>query len=431
MLKRSVVRKIASSLFAIMSISLLSLLWTAPAEAQALHAILLRSQPAEESTLTTPPQSICLWFSESAQPVGDTISVLAPDGSHTRTGPLHVRGTQFCVPISLHTKGSYLVSWQVISLDTDPTSGSFIFNLQHSGGLWATTTTSGTSLQGLILQVLARLLHFLGYALSFGILSFRWFVLQPLSLILPGRMQRRQERLIQIGIATLLLAEPMALVAQVASLGAGDTGNLIGAILASSFGRVLAQRLGIALLLWVILGMIREQKKDYQESRVFKISILGLGLLLALVDGEASHAVTKEPVWLGLLANMVHIAAMGLWIGGLLALLALWKEKALTDRRTEIALRFGQLATIAVSELIISGLLMAWLRLNQPLNLITTLYGRVLLAKICLLPLLLLLAWIGRRARQEQQASWWQIEGSGLLALLVLAGLLVSLPPPL
>jgi copper transport protein len=177
--------------------------------------------------------------------------------------------------------------------------------------------------------------------------------------------------------------------------------------------------------------MIKGDGSEQEEPLSARIVILGLGLLLALVDGEASHAVSKEPIWLGLLANMVHIASMGLWVGGLIALMFLWRVKSIEERRGEIALRFGQLATIAVTELIISGLLMAWLRLNQPLNLVTTVYGRVLLAKICLLPLVLLLAWIGRRMGQKEQAVWWQLEGLGLLGLLVAAGLLVALPPPL
>ncbi|HTK10136.1 MAG TPA: copper resistance protein CopC [Ktedonobacteraceae bacterium] len=419
--------RIVRVVFVVVGVMGLSWVGTVPVEAGARHAIVLRSQPAEGSTQATGPQNICLWFSESAQPVGESISVLAPDGKSVETGKLHVRGAQFCVPISLHASGSYLVSWQVISLDTDPASGSFLFNLRHSGGQWATTTSSGTSPQGVVLQVLARLLHFLGYALSFGVLAFGWFVIQPLGVTIAEHIRHRQERLVMIGIGVLLVAEPLALLAQTVSLGKGDVGNIIGAILASSFGRVLAQRLGVALLLWIILGMVRESK----ETRASRIGILGLGLLLAFVDGEASHAVSKEPVWLGLLANMVHVAAMGLWVGGMIGLLALWGEKEPGERRAEIVVRFGQLATIAVSELVISGLLMAWLRLNQPLNLFTSVYGRVLLGKICLLPLVLLLAWVGRRVKWREQVIWWRIEGLGLLGLLVLAGLLVALPPPL
>jgi copper transport protein len=426
------IQRIVRMFFVLTGVLCLNFLWVPEASAQALHAILLRSQPAQGDLLSASPKSICLWFSESAQAIGNSIDILGPDGKHVHTGTLQIRGVQFCVPLSLHIAGSYLVSWQVISLDTDPSSGSFTFNLHHSGGVWTTTTSSGTSPQGLALQVLARLLHFLGYALCFGILAFRWFVLKPLQLNRESEIQRRLERLILLGIGILILAEPLALLAQVASLVTADIGSLLGAILASSFGRVLAQRLGIALLVWVIMGMVNGSDSKQEEPRSARIVILGLGLLLALVDGEASHAVSKEPIWLGLLANMVHIASMGLWVGGLIALLFLWRVKSIQERRREIALRFGQLATIAVCELIISGLLMAWLRLNQPINLVATVYGRVLLAKICLLPLVLLLAWIGRHKNEEEQAAWWwRWEGLGLLGLLVAAGLLVALPPPL
>jgi copper transport protein len=277
---------------------------------------------------------------------------------------------------------------------------------------------------GLCLQVAARLLHMLGYALSFGPFAFCWLVLSFLSSMDKERIAYRLERLVVPGILALVLAEGLALLAQAASMSPGALLNvsLLGDIMATSFGRVLAQRLGAALLLWILVGTIH-----YNAQRA-QVAIVGLGLVLAGIDGEASHALNGNPIWLSLLANAVHIAAMGVWVGGLITLLAIWRLPEMAGWRSLLLLRFGQIATVAVTELILSGVILAGMNLAQPLDLLTTAYGRVLLCKVIVVLMVLLLAFVGRRGPPALQHAWWVREMVGLLGLLLLAALLVSLP---
>src|SRR5207249_1358435 len=75
---------------------------------------------------------------------------------------------------------------------------------------------------GLALQVVARWLHFAGYALGFGTLAFGLVVLRPLGISERGSAERRMRWLVSGGIALLLVAAAVTLVAQVVSLGAGS-----------------------------------------------------------------------------------------------------------------------------------------------------------------------------------------------------------------
>jgi putative copper export protein len=73
---------------------------------------------------------------------------------------------------------------------------------------------------------------------------------------------------------------------------------------------------------------------------------------------------------------------------------------------------------------------MACQRLTQPGDLLTTAYGRTLLAKVAAVCGALVLARLGMHAQPARRLWWWRWELAALLAVLVLAGVLVSLAPP-
>ena len=224
----------------------------------------------------------------------------------------------------------------------------------------------------------------------------------------------------------LLLAEGVGLVAQPVSLGSHSPFDLtfLGAILGTSFGRALALRLGAALTLWILAGIAQ------QGHRQAVTASLVLGGILALIDSTASHAISSPVIWLALLVTTLHIAAMGTWLGGLIALLALWRLPAAKADRRDLVARFSPLAIASVAELALTGFVLAGLHLLTPADLFTTSYGRILAIKAFALLLPLLFAFLSRQKRQFFQGRWWRLELLSLLGILTLAALLVSLPPP-
>ena len=315
-----------------------------PHPAQA-HAAVVGLNPNAGAILTAAPQELRIDFSEPVTPFGRGIDVYAPDGRRV-SGTAKAQGTALFGPLGDYQhlpEGTYLVEWRVVAQDTHPSRGAYTFSVGHPGAVPAGLQQAGdlgsVAPLGLLLQALSRWLHFIGFALAFGTVAFQLFVLRLPETPLPLR------RLAYAGIAFLLVAEPVALVAQAASLGTIDSPSLAD-VLGSAFGRVLALRVGAALLLWGILGAIRETRGRGAWA------VLVLGAALALVDGLAGHTIRGLPEGFAYALTAVHEASMGVWIGGFAALLAVLAGAS--DRRALVA-RFGRLAVVSVGVLIVSG----------------------------------------------------------------------------
>jgi copper transport protein len=293
--------------------------------------------------------------------------------------------------------GTYVVIWQALAADTHPSRGAFSFVVGQpnanpysqalSGGEIGTSTPLGFAL-----QALARWMHFLGLALTFGTIAYQ----------AATRRERRLRRLIVAGLVLLIAAEPVALLAQLASLSFdGDTAI---AVLASGFGRLLGLRLGIAFLVWALIAL---------ES---PWPVLGLGAVMALVDGASAHAVAGLP-GAGLLLDAVHVAAMAVWVGGLIAFLFA------PDRR------FRPYAIAGLAVAIVSGLVLALAHLGSPAALVTTGYGWALVVKAAVVAAALVIGWLLRRSASPPPRAGEGRVGAAAL-ILALAAILISLPPP-
>ncbi len=377
------------------------------------------------------PAEVKLKFSEPVYPIRHGLTVTGPSGQSVEQGSILTSRTELSIAINAAEAGTYRVNWLAVSEDTHPLRGSFAFSVRTTSPPSGSMLTSGDSSQiGLILQILGRLAHFTGYAIGFGALFFKWIALDSLSFtsnkdrLTPDELEKTIMRLAGWGVRLLLLAEPVSLLGQTASLKLEQIfdSDVIADMLSSSFGRVMAQRAGAAILLWVLLG-------NSGQGAVWKWGVTSLYMGLALVDGQASHAVIAEPVWAGLTANTLHLAAMGLWVGGLAALLAVWQNPVLINKKMLVIRRFGQLAALALFWLAVSGSIMAWLQLSRPAALFDTTYGLILLLKLGTLVVVLSLAVVGARSLATRQARWWQYELCVMVVVLSLAGLLVSIAP--
>jgi copper transport protein len=361
------------------------------------HAQLLGSNPTPGAVLESAPASVELYFSEPVTPAGRGITVYGPEGRPVQSGPAHVAGSRLAVPVAAGSQGTYAVIWTVIAADTHPSRGMLTFSVGHESPVRAPGLGGGdvglVSPVGFVLQALGRFLHFTGFALGFGVATYALFVARD----------PRPLRLAGAGVAMLLVAEPLALLAQTSSLDPAQTfdGDALTAALASPFGRVLGLRVAAALLLWAVLGALR-------QAPWLRWGIPGIALVLAVVDATAAHSTPSLPQPLGWALNAVHVSAMGLWLGGLAAF------------ATAPADGFRRVAAWSAGLLIASGAALALLHFANPLQLVTTAYGVSLLVKLPLVAAALLLAWRARRR--------WEV--AALLAVIAAASVLVSLPPP-
>jgi copper transport protein len=346
--------------------------------------------------LDTLPATVDLVFTEPVTPAGRGINVYGPDGRLASNGPARARGEGLSVGVSGSLAGTYAVVWTVVASDTHPSRGEFTFSVGHTSPARAPGFGSGdvglVSPVGLVLQSLGRWLHFAGFALGVGAATYALFVARD----------PRPLRLAGFGVALLLIAEPLALFAQTASLDPSQTfdGDALTGALASPFGRVLGLRLGGALLLWAVLGAL-------QQAAWLRWAVPGLGVALALVDASAAHATPALPPPLGLVLNALHVAAMGMWLGGVAAFVI------------APSVGFGRLAGWSLGLLVASGVALALLHFSSPLELLTTPYGAALAIKLPLVAIGLFFAWRARRR--------WEL--ATLLVVIAAASVVVSLPP--
>jgi copper transport protein len=310
---------------------------------------------------------------------------------------------------------------RVISDTLQPASSMFVCRVDGAGAR-ADGSGAGTrsvTPAGLLLLVLARWLHFVGYALGFGTITFGLWATAALG-DQPASLQRLW-RLVNAGTVLLLCAEPLALLAQTIGVrGALFDLAVAGDVLASGFGLVWAQRIGVALLLWVLVGVA----KDGTARALWAVPALGLAL--AVVDGAAGAAGAALAT-LTIAAATLHEAAMGALVGSVALLLALWNGLGRYQRATLLA-RFSQLSGTAIGVLVITGLVMAATHIAQPAELFATFYGATLVVKLLVALIAIALATFGRRMYRE---IWrWRAALAALIVVLGVAGLLVSLPSP-
>jgi putative copper resistance protein D len=129
--------------------------------------------------------------------------------------------------------------------------------------------------------------------------------------------------------------------------------------------------------------------------------VTGLGALLPLLlTGHTGHGDLQVVAMLGL---ATHVTAASVWLGGLLAMGVYLRSAEVLA----VALpRYSRVALGCFTLVALSGVVMGWVALTQPSDVVTTPYGRLLLAKAAVLGVLGLLGHWHRRRTLPAVAAW-------------------------
>ncbi|MFD8307195.1 copper resistance protein CopC [Streptomyces sp. NPDC059690] len=132
----------------------------------------------------------------------------------------------------------------------------------------------------------------------------------------------------------------------------------------------------------------------HRPNAALPAALTVVAVAFALTWAAAEHASAGIQVPLAMASSVLHLLAMAVWLGGLTALLVLL-------HRTELApaavARFSRLAPACVSVLVVTGVYQSWRGLGSLNALTGTTYGRLLLAKLAAVVLLLALAFLSRQ----------------------------------
>ena len=107
------------------------LLGAAPAWA---HSQLEGSNPANGTSVATPPSSVSLTFNEDVQPGFTVMTLIGPDGKDYHTGDVTETDQTVRVgALPLGPAGQYQIGYRVVSADGHPVSGKTTFTLTAAG----------------------------------------------------------------------------------------------------------------------------------------------------------------------------------------------------------------------------------------------------------------------------------------------------------
>jgi copper transport protein len=354
---------------------LLLLIALALPQQAAAHAMLLASEPADGDILAAPPGRIVLGFNEPVVPVAvrivdaDGATILGPGGARA-TGAAEI---SIDIPAPLPA-GRYVVAYRVVSADTHPVAGSFVFAVgleaadaalpeAETGDLARDLFWSG-------LSAAIRSLRDLALAVGCGGLGF-------LALFAPPDSTRLRCRLAIVALFAALAT----------AAGVGIAGARVA--LAPDLWDIAVWQLGFAtsagttayaILIGIAVTLL--------PARI--APLLGL---LAIATGTAltGHAATGEPRWLVTTAQTLHSLAALAWIGAFVPLFhgtARWPRSELAS----IGRKFSPVGIVCVVLILAAGTVLAATRLTEPADLFATDYGIVIAIKAGLFVVLLTLA---------------------------------------
>jgi len=361
------------------------------------HAALVGSAPAPGSVIGTSPIEITITFSEHITPVPGRVQVLAPDGKRISGTPV-VSGSVLRIPVRKADRplGTYLVSYRVISADSHPVGGGLTFSVGAPSTQPALRDT-GTRRSVTLGVPTVRYLGYAGLVLAIGPALFL-ALLWPRSVPRTGAIRLARGGLALIGAATLgqlWLQAPNASGAAAWDVSATELGQVV----TSGFGVTLAARLALLAVVAAALGPALSGRAA--RARALTLVVLALGGLTTWP--LTGHALASPLAAAIVAADVVHLAAMAVWLGGLVTLTAFLLRRAAPRVLGVILPAWSRWAAIAVVWLIGGGTVQAVVQVGSIGAVWHTEYGRLVLAKVAILAVTLGVAGYARRLVRRAQ----------------------------
>ena len=401
-----------------------TLLCSAPQRTGA-HSGLRFSSPLDGATLGDPPSHVQLTFVEAPEPSLSTIRVVDTSGTaYHADRPEVVADDPLSLLVRLRplAKGVYIVHWRAVSaVDGHASSGAFAFGVlvDPSGAGVALETATTTP----PIEVVARTALLGGLMLLLGAAA--------ASLAQFG--SSRAVTVAAVGWLISIIGLILLAIAQVRVSGVGGS-ELAG----TAIGRALLWRLAALAIAGVAMA-IAAYGRRIASPRTERMAMGGLALAtlaVIVVHSAAGHAAAgRWPPFPTIAIHVAHIAAAGVWLGGLVVLIAGLKG-APSETTTMMIRRFSAIALVGLILVTGSGVARSFQEVSEWRDLVATAYGGFVVAKVALLIVIAVLGALNRW-RSVPRASLdlaplrriGRAEVGLAMAAVVAAGFLGALPP--
>ena len=407
------------------------------------HTDFVSSTPTDGAVVDDPLSEVVVNFTNAAQPAGEGFELLDPTGAIRTPSVLdETDGTSFILTFDPPLQaGTYGLRWQVRAGDAHPISGSFQFEVTGSalatsdaGAVPTTTPMAGMDMDASAHASMAddALEDFLvtgsdtsdatavgrvGRAVTILGATFGIGVLAALVWTIRGRREELEAQLGWVRLAGLVLFTGGVI--ELAALTDTDPSASLTSLLATKAGLATLFKMfgGVAVLVGfhqragriiapmqslsaaVATDLPRASATNPTAARTAHpvghghrwsptaSAALGLGGFAAVLisfwfDG---HTVSKGPWAIHSVVNLVHLGAAAVWGGGVFAMTTVaWMRHRRTERTglAAMVVRFSSIATVALTAVVVAGLLMTWMILDTPGDLFETRWGQVLIVKV-------------------------------------------------
>ncbi|TDC41886.1 copper resistance protein CopC [Micromonospora sp. KC213] len=373
----------------------------APATPASAHAVLVSSSPVASAVVPQAPAEVVLTFSESVRKVTGKIRVIAPDGSRADRGEPVFQGAVVTIPVDQGgPRGTYLVSYRVISADSHPVSGAFTYSVGAPSP--PPTDTGSDSRADRLVDIGVKVVNYLGYA---GLLLVVGAAL-VLAALWPYRLSRSgPARLLWAGTILLAVATAAELWLQVPYTAGGGlfdvTGAGLGEVLGSTYGTAHLVRLGLLAAAAFLLRPLTRGPVGRTDGII--LAVLGVATLFTWP--LAGHAAASPAPAVSVLVDAVHLGSMAVWLGGLVMLAGFLLRRADERELDAILPIWSRWAALAVAALLLAGTVQGLIEVGTLGALVGTAYGRLLLAKIILFALVIGVAAYSRALVRRRTAA--------------------------
>ena len=436
-------RAVRASAFALIGLLVL------PAVASA-HALLISSSPPPGAGLGASPTAITATFSE---PLNRPLSALMLTTSRGRAIRATVAGdgpTRLVLrPAQRLGRGVYVVRWRTVSADDGHTAqGSYAFGVRAQVLGPAVAAAPGPLADGAWLRALldatfdGALILFCGGVFCSALLAVPGS--GPGAWLLPDvsrpEVGRRQWRVtIAIGGVAVLFSL-LATLVDAAYAGGGISGRALDHYLFSDAAGYIRLAMPALLLVSVVIAA-RGRSRSASAAAVLALAAVAAG----------GHSSSARLSGLAFTADLVHLIAASVWLGGLVNIAIAWVPRlpglGVAGRRRIVELvlpRFGVVALPAFFTLVVAGALNAATELGSPQALWSAGYGRVLIAKTALVGVVALLSYrhalrlrprllAARNFDARLERSHWRLLASEPIVgagVVLAAALLLAYAPP-
>lgn len=228
--------------------------------------------------------------------------------------------------------------------------------------------------------IVSRFVHYIAVLVLFGASLFPLYARPGRAASLAVRLEPMLERT-QLATAALAIVSSVPWLFFTAanmsgSLEATDWEALWLVIAETHFGSVWVVRILLASLTILVL---LATKKVLEFRKVLLLPIAATLLASLSGIGHTQHSGSLAEMF-HVTADALHLLAAGAWIGGLVILAVVLSHPS--DDAERVLQRFSGMGYVAVSVLMLSGLINSWYLVGDVDRLVSTLYGRVLLAKL-------------------------------------------------